>query len=302
MSLFNRPVPVRSSPITRFLSASYNHPAMPADPATSANRDDEETELFALPRALSFSALGAYVVGLFIVNLDLARHGIWDVELGRPQYILVGVLWAVLSGLAVAWLPVAVITIGRVFKNFHPNFRPWHRAPRDVFRLLLLLLVLAIAEVLVFFGLVWAPLYVALGLRQFSGVVLFSYVIQAVTTGSWVLFFSMEASRHRTLHSLPIIGRTLQGMSERPANTDSSGWPFLLLGILFFVFSISLYTYSLFPLFSKIIGGGRPPNVRLILDRPLPAAWPSHIWVSSDGRRSSPVRATRCFRIWTASP
>ena len=206
-----------------------------------------------------------------------------------PEYILAGVLWAVSSGLAVAWLPVSVMTMARFFRNFHPIFRPWRRVPGTVYRLLLLLLGLAFVEVMIFAFLVWLPIYVVLGFQDISGTILFSYFIQAVTTSSWVLFFSMEASRHRTLHSLPVIGRTLQGMSNGESGGGLSGWPFWLLGTLFLVFSISLYTYSFFPLVSKIIGGGRPPTVRLILDHPLPAAWPSHIWVSPDGRRIGPV-------------
>ena len=147
---------------------------MPDDPATSPNRDDEETERFALPRALTYASVGAYIAGLLIVNLDLARHGIWDVELGRPQYILVGVLWAVLNGLAVAWLAVALITIGPFFETFHLKFRPWYRIPVAVLRLLLLLFFLAVVEALVFMVLVWLPLYVALGFQAVSGLILFS--------------------------------------------------------------------------------------------------------------------------------
>jgi hypothetical protein len=263
---------------------------MPVDPALPANRDEEESELFALPRALTFAGLGAYILGLFIVNLDLAKHGIWDVELARPQYILAGVLWAVMNGLAVAWLLVALSTIGFVFKNFHPEFQPWHRAPVTVFKLLLRLLALAVVEVVVFYVLVRGPLFAALGLQSASWVVIFDYLIQGINTGFAVMFLFLEASRHRILHSFPIIGRVLKRTSGDPAKTDSSGWAvFLGLGILLLVLSVSLYTYSLFPLFGKIIGGGRPPNVRLILDRPLPAPWPSHIWVSPDGRRVGPV-------------
>ena len=104
------------------------------------------------------------------------------------------------------------------------------------------------------------------------------------------MFFFLEASRHRNLHSLPVIGRAFQRMSARPPKTDSPNWVVSLpLGIFLLVMSFSLYTYSLYPLLSKIIGGGRPPDVRLILDHPLHAAWPGHIWVSPDGRRVGPV-------------
>jgi hypothetical protein len=262
---------------------------MPDGPATPSNRADEETERFALPQALTYASVGAYIVGLLIVNLDLARHGIWDVELGRPQYILVGVLWAVLNGLALAWSAVGLMMVGVFFRDFHPKFRPWHHVPLVAWRLVLLLFFFAAAEALVFMVLVWSPLYMALGFQHVSGLILFSDFIQAVTAGFSALFLFTEASRHRNMHSLPVLGRVLQRMSEGPTRADSVWFVSLPLGILLLVMSISLYTYSLYPLLSKIIGGGRPPNVRLILDHPLHATWPSRIWVSPDGRRVGPV-------------
>jgi hypothetical protein len=37
---------------------------------------------------------GLYTVGLIVVNLDLARYGIVDLDLARPEYVLAGALWA----------------------------------------------------------------------------------------------------------------------------------------------------------------------------------------------------------------
>ena len=37
-------------------------------------------------------------VGLLIVNMDLGRYGVVELELARPEYVLVGLLWAVLVG------------------------------------------------------------------------------------------------------------------------------------------------------------------------------------------------------------
>jgi hypothetical protein len=44
-------------------------------------------------------ALGfIYATGLFVVNLNLRREGIIDLDLAKPGYLIVGGLWAVLTG------------------------------------------------------------------------------------------------------------------------------------------------------------------------------------------------------------
>jgi hypothetical protein len=42
-----------------------------------------------------------YAIGLLIVNLDLARYGVVAVDLARPEYIMVGLLWALLVTLTI---------------------------------------------------------------------------------------------------------------------------------------------------------------------------------------------------------
>ena len=60
-------------------------------------------------------AVGAcYVAGLLIVNIELARHGVWEFDLGQPQYVLVGALWLALAGLGIAWLIFALMIPGKI--------------------------------------------------------------------------------------------------------------------------------------------------------------------------------------------
>ena len=223
---------------------------MPDGPATPPDRDDEETEPTDLPRALAIASGGAYVAGLFIVNLDLARHGIWDVELGRPQYILVGVLWAVLNGLALAWPAVAVRLIEPFFRTFHPKFRPWYRVPAVLWRLLLLLFFLGAAEALAFMALVYLPLYVALGLQHVSGLDPIFRFYTGVYRGPQRVVL-LPGSQPSSPLALAAVNRAHPpANAERPPKADSSGWfVFLPLGIFLLVMSVSLYTYSLYPSF-----------------------------------------------------
>jgi hypothetical protein len=44
---------------------------------------------------------GVYGVGLLIVNLELARYGVASLNLARPEYVLAGVLWAVVTILGI---------------------------------------------------------------------------------------------------------------------------------------------------------------------------------------------------------
>jgi len=56
--------------------------------------------------AVSFAtAMGVlYAVGVLIVNLDLGRYGVVAVDLARPEYVMVGLLWTVLVTLTIAVL------------------------------------------------------------------------------------------------------------------------------------------------------------------------------------------------------
>jgi len=61
---------------------------------------DRVTRDLALDVAATLAVL--YAVGLLIVNVDLGRHGVVAVDLARPEYIMVGLLWAILQLFTIA--------------------------------------------------------------------------------------------------------------------------------------------------------------------------------------------------------
>ena len=70
-------------------------------------RQAEKPGTLDLARDFGLIIGASYVAGLLIVNFDSARHGIWDLQLARAQYVLVGTLWIFLTALALAWLVLA---------------------------------------------------------------------------------------------------------------------------------------------------------------------------------------------------
>src|ERR1019366_7381252 len=74
-----------------------------------------------------------YAIGLLIVNLDLGRYGLVAVDLARPEYVVVGLLWTILVTLTIAaiwfvtWLVLDVTWPSALFKPFvgPQDFWPW---------------------------------------------------------------------------------------------------------------------------------------------------------------------------------
>lgn len=67
-----------------------------------------------------------YAIGLLIVNVDLARYGMVNVDLARPEYVMAGGLWVVLTLMSAWGLKRALVaTLGMV------------RVPRSIARTIL---------------------------------------------------------------------------------------------------------------------------------------------------------------------
>ena len=59
----------------------------------------------------------AYAVGLVIVNIDLARHGVTNVSLTRPEYVLVGSLWLAVTMIGVASAVFLRQLVGKLWRT-----------------------------------------------------------------------------------------------------------------------------------------------------------------------------------------
>jgi hypothetical protein len=62
-----------------------------------------------------------YVIGLLIVNVELGRYGMIEVNLARAEYVMAGTLWAIL--IAVVW--IAVRYYMSIFSSVFGRGRRW---------------------------------------------------------------------------------------------------------------------------------------------------------------------------------
>jgi hypothetical protein len=264
------------------------------DNVALAMPDRETRSHFTLPGLLAFVTATCYVVGLLIVNLDLARFGIWDVELGKAQYVLVGALWLVLTGLGAAWFVLSLLALGWVFKDRTLILRSWHEAPRTVLRFILSLCSLALLEVILFFLLLWAPLWLFSGIARPTSALLFSDALGVIGIGFGGLFLFVGARQHVPLNWPWVVTPATSSTSKQTKTVDRSELMlYLPLGMFLVIIGLAMYTYSTYPSLSKTLGGGRPALVRLILDHRFYGVWPRDVWVSTDGRRAGPVALLR---------
>ena len=171
-----------------------------------------------------------YVVGLLVTAFDLARSGIFVVDLARPQYILAGGLACVVillpAGVLAALFLVVVSFIQR------GESRVWHRTNS----------IICLMSVLAAGLLLW-------GSR--------GYMLRALAWEFWLgqgLFLISIASL--TLEALGAFGTrpTLRSMASH------------VVVVLFLAFAV-MYQYSewLYPHFSQTVGGGQRPEVVLVL-------------------------------------
>jgi hypothetical protein len=83
-------------------------------PQESSRSPDRSGWMVDLPR-FGVIILGVlYSVGLVIINVDLGRYGLVNLNLARPEYILAGVLWLFLS--------LATIGAGQVIADLIRSF------------------------------------------------------------------------------------------------------------------------------------------------------------------------------------
>jgi hypothetical protein len=73
-------------------------------------------QLDGIGKALIAFAGVAYSVGFVLVNFDLARYRVTGFSLARPQYVLVGAVWSILT--AIALVPPFLIAYGTKYGEF----------------------------------------------------------------------------------------------------------------------------------------------------------------------------------------
>jgi hypothetical protein len=72
-------------------------PKLKSEAEDSEAQEEDGGTLAQISKAAALLVGTLYTAGLIIVNLDLARYGIVNFELARPEYITIGALWLLLS-------------------------------------------------------------------------------------------------------------------------------------------------------------------------------------------------------------
>jgi hypothetical protein len=229
-----------------------------------------------------------YAVGLLIVNLDLGRYDVVAIDLARPEYVMVGLLWAILVSLTIA---VIWFTIWFVRDRMRPIARSQYFEATGRAALF------SVVVTALFFVL---PLYVLMlmvvcggGLNDifqpwFLNLVM-DLVIQAslafAIVWAFVLFKPLMRGEHRLV---------LVSASVRPEMAQSARILALFLAIGSSVSlglaGLFLYTQFVYSQIPREWGGSRKPVVELYLTEKLPVfADRKDIPSTIDGKRVGPV-------------
>jgi hypothetical protein len=204
-------------------------------------------ELVALvPRAGQALVVGVgllYAVGLIVVNLDLAVYGVTSHDLARPEYVLVGVLWALL----------ATPSIGSVafLSHARERFRRREYGPVVTYALIVLLLgvVLPLATALFFVASApetVLPKALAVAVTNVAAAGTFWFF-------TWLSRPSSQASSAARTDAMALAESALSVVVA-----------VVMLGIML-TFGLLIYSYELFPHLGRHFGGGSRPVVELLL-------------------------------------
>jgi len=234
-----------------------------ADEAESRDLQDLSYKLFSsigdIARVASLFVALLYVAGLFILNVDLGRQGIVDLELARPEFVLIGAMWFLLTV-----SPVFLFLYGRdTFRKSRRDGVTWRNVKSYG-------TVLGSAAVFLVFALV---------ITRFD-----------LTSRQTARYFIVIAISGYLLIPVKRDRMTLNRAIARGKFAPTATWLVIELG-LFFIGTLGLYSLFVFPYIAKEFGGGYRPLVQLILSNSSEIPWDRlSIKVSPDGRVIGPVR------------
>lgn len=219
---------------------------------------------------------GVYVLGLLIINIDLGRNGLISLNLGRPEYILAGALWAFLS----IGMLGAVMVLSDAVREFRLSMKenPWKRL-YAVIRL-----VVIIFGVFYIFDLALTLLSRSQVAFWFTGstawrIALVTYSV--VGYNAWILYviFRMVGN----------LGKTEQPLSPKflfsAAYAEYSPFHVFVYGLS----ALSIYALAAYPLFAKEFGGGNKPHVKFYLSTESFKATKLHLPIDKSDDSIGPV-------------
>ncbi len=218
---------------------------------------------------LLVAALGAlYTVGLLIVNIDLARYGVSNLGLARPEYVMAGAFWALVM------IPSGILGV-----VFHHSLRERLRRREK-----------AHAFLYGFFGVVLGIVIPVLLLATFS-------VRQEglFSVSKWELL-----SRHliAVLLNRVVVWLVAHFTGDVQQRLQTPEWSLKVsnAGVLsimtILILTLMLLTYAVlsFPLVAREFGGGHKTMIEVVLSEHAPESWDHFgLPLSADRSRIGPV-------------
>ena len=224
--------------------------APPAVPQVHSAQAGQATGFWQdLPRLGVVALGGLYVVGVLIVNMDLARYGVVNLDLARPEYLLAGGLWVFLTLTMSVTIQVSLDSVRRNYAA--GGWRAWLFVPLDLL------------------GLIGVPL-ILLQIVRLEGLYYDPPSWKAVLIPYATLYLN-GLGPLRLVERLKRVLRTqsgaLQGFATFLKRTDFLD-PLSLLLV-----GLTVYSTQVFPFLPKYFGGGSRPIVQMILSETPKLDW-----------------------------
>jgi hypothetical protein len=194
-----------------------------------------------------------YVIGLLIVNIEMASFGVFNISLARAEYILVGTTWAALTGITVSAALVSLDFLpGKDDRSTGGTLNRWMAYLRKFYVIVLALFVAPSLAV----GAIEIVSQWIFGLTRGSDTSNWTYVLEiaalAVNAGLLALGYQVLFSRADagdSAKSLVKVGAYGQGL-------------FTLM--VWLILALAFYTAAVFPMIPQALGGGRRPLVYIV--------------------------------------
>ena len=216
-----------------------------------------------------------YIMGLLIVNIDLSRHGLVKLDLGRPEYIMAGLLWAFLTA---STLVLVRFSVREAKKRL--SSQKWFWAAGWIF-----------GEIIAVFGFV----AFILGIFSHNQVVLLDYNKHGLITVNWRDLPVLLALLFNCLFIKQLVDRIAEMHKGGQFSLASPlAWELIIRNtispVLFVLVGIILYAQAVFPRFPREFGGGQREIVRLFLFEHPTASWKElGLPMSGDSKTVGPV-------------
>jgi hypothetical protein len=229
-----------------------------------------------ISKAAVFSIGVFYVIGLIVVNSELGFYGVYSMELGRPEYILAGALWVFLT-----LLPILVL---RYYRSLTSPIE-W-KGDWNYYALGTRALNIGIA----FLAFSWFLQILSGGELAFVGEREFFNWPGTIATLTAAGVFCAPAFLLTELYRTRLArfqGRelTLSLLMERPDLPFNLAYVFMTT-LMF----LGAYSTLVFPHLEMRYGGGKHPNVEIVLSQAINLAWKTNqIPVSPDGLKIGPA-------------